>query len=202
MNARRRARLHLHWPAGHVLALAGLAMAGLAAAQTAGRHDIDPEHSRFEFELRTRWGQKLLGEFPRFEGHVTDLPDGRQQAQVTLHAADIRVNDHPRYTELARGRSFFDVARHPQVRFVSDPYVPDSLAQGGLLQGTLQIRGVSRRQVMQVQAAACENPGRDCEVVATASLNRSDFGMDDHKLAIGDRVVFVMRTRLRENPLP
>lgn len=196
MTGRRKA-----WWYGSVM-LVGLTLAGLAVAQAASRRDIDPERSRFEFELRTRWGQKLLGEFPRFEGHVVDLPDGRQRAEVSLHSADIQVIDHPRYTEWARGKSFFDAATHPLVRFVSDPYAKDSLAQGGVLQGTLEMRGVSRRQTMQVQPAACANPGRDCEVVATATLNRSDFGMDDHKLTIGDRVVFVMRTRLLEKQLP
>ena len=41
---------------------------------------FDTVHTRFGFELRTRWGQRVHGTFPRHDGALHTLPDGRLQA--------------------------------------------------------------------------------------------------------------------------
>ena len=44
----------------------------------------------------------------------------------------------------------------------------------------------------------CARPAVDCDVVATGAVRRSDYDMDDWKLAINDRVVFVLRARVQD----
>jgi polyisoprenoid-binding protein YceI len=160
---------------------------------------FDPQKSDFGFELHTRWGQRLDGHFPRYDGQVAVLPDGRHQVRLRFFTADVEIVDHPRYTDWARGPHFFDAEKYPAVTFVSEPYDPVVLAQGGRLAGQLSIRGIQRPKTLQVEPAACARPGLDCDVVATGAVSRADYDMDDFKLAVNDRVVFVLRARLRDN---
>lgn len=164
----------------------------------AGDEAFDPEHTRLGFELRTRWGTKLEGLFPRYEGAVTTLPDGRQQVQLRMHTRQVEIVGHPRYTQWARSEKFFEAERYPLVVFVSKPYDKELLKHGGPLAGDLIIRGIGRPKSLMVEPATCERPARECDVVATGAVRRSDYDMDDWMLAVNDRVVFVLRARLRD----
>src|SRR3970282_688271 len=103
-----------------------------------------PDHPRFGFELRTRWGQRVAGTFPRYDGELVELPDGRQQARIRLATAAVEVVGSPRYTALARGARFFDAQHHPLIEFVSDPHLPALARTGGPLRGQLTMRGGAR----------------------------------------------------------
>ncbi len=176
--------------------MCGVLLALAAAVRAEG---FDPVHSRFGFELRTRWGQKLDGHFPRYAGEVLELPDGRHQVRLRFFTAHVTIDGHPRYTEWARGSQFFAADKYPVASFVSEPYDPALLAKGGALAGMLSIRGIQRPKTLQVEPAGCARPGRDCDVVARGAVSRADYEMEGFKLAVNDRVVFVMRARLRDN---
>jgi len=181
------------WPGACVAAL----LCCLPAARSAGA-ELDPAHTRLGFQLSTRWGQKLDGLFVRYEGRVRKVDGGHQQVELRMHTAEVEIVGHPRYTQWARGEQFFEAARWPQVVFVSRPYAPELLRDGGELQGNLVIRGISRPETLTVAPSTCERPAYDCDVVATGAVRRSDFDMDDWKLAVNDRVVFVLRARVKD----
>lgn len=143
---------------------------------------------------------KLEGVFPRHQGGVKQLPDGRMQVQLRMSTRDVEIEDHPRYTEWTRSSRFFDAARYPAVVFVSDPYTEELLRQGGPLGGELSIRGITRPETLSVAPATCNRPARECDVVVTGAVRRSDYDMDDWKMAVNDRVVFVLRARLKQGP--
>lgn len=162
---------------------------------------FDPAHTRFGFELRTRWGQRVAGEFPRYEGEVTRLSDGRHRVRIVLHTAGVVVNDSERYTAVARGPSFFDAAHFPSIEFISDPH-PESLIQtGGRMRGRLSMHGVSRVETFYLAPPECSAPGKDCDVVASGSISREDYGLDGWHFALVDRVRFTLRVRVLE-PTP
>ena len=163
---------------------------------------FDPLASRFGFELRTRWGMKLEGIFPRFEGEVTQLADGRQQVQLRMFTQDVEIEGSPRYTEWTRSEQFFESDRYPVVSFVSKPYDEALLKTGGPLAGDLTIRGITRPKTLMVEPSTCEQPALGCDVVATGAVRRSDYHMDRWMLAVSDRVVFVLRARLHAEPQP
>jgi len=160
---------------------------------------FDAEHSRFGFELRTRWGQRVEGDFPRYEGEVTELPDGRHQVRIRLATAEVEVEGPPRYTRFARGERFFDAPRHPWVEFQSDPYSPALLQGGGRLRGTLSMHGVSRIETFVLAPSTCARPARDCDVLAYGSVSRTDYGLDGWRFVILDRVQFNLRVRLHQD---
>lgn len=174
-------------------ALIALALAGPAAAQA-----FDPARSRIEFDVRTRLGPLVHGDFPAFEGRVETLPDGRHRVHLRLDARAVRVVDSPRYTALARGPQLFDAARHPWVEFVSEPYPADLARSGGALPGRLRMRGVERAERFELDPAPCATPGTGCTVLAHGRVSRDDYGLGGWRWALADRVRFRLHVRFHD----
>ena len=102
---------------------------------------------------------------------------------------------------LARGPSFFDAQRYPTIEFVSEPH-PDTLIHtGGRMRGRLSMHGVTRMETFTISRADCDQPGKDCDVLANGSISREDNGLDGWQFALVDRVRFMLRVRLVEAPL-
>lgn len=176
------------WLQGTAVALAAwAALVPPAQAQAT----IDPARSWLGFEVYTRFGQRIAGEFPQFEGVVEPLPDGRQRVRLRVATGGAVIPDRPRYTSWMRGASFFDTVRHPSMEFVSEPYAADLLRDGGPLRGRLTLRGVTRPQRLHVLPGACARPGLDCPIQVEGSLDRSDFDMREWQVALADKVWLV-----------
>jgi polyisoprenoid-binding protein YceI len=156
---------------------------------------IDPAASSIGFTLKTRWGKTLVGTFPRYDGEIAALPDGRHQVRLSLSARDVEIAGSSTFTRLTRGDGFFDADRFPRVEYVSDPYHAALTRDGGRLGGELIIRGVRRREVFTIRPAVCERPGVECDVVASGSIDRNDYGVDRWGFALSSRVVFTLRVR-------
>ncbi|MFT4198977.1 MAG: YceI family protein [Pseudoxanthomonas sp.] len=185
---------------GRAACLALLLCAWTAAARADGGEGrylpLDPARSVLGFELTTRFGQKLEGRFVRFDGGVRVLEDGRHQVTLRMFADSVEITGHPHYSQWARGRAFFDAGRWPQLTFVSQPYDPAMLREGGEVTGDLTIRGIRHPYALQVRPAPCARPAIDCAVVSTGAIQRSEFGMDNWQLAVDDQVVFTISARL------
>jgi polyisoprenoid-binding protein YceI len=176
-----------------LLALASLLLAGV---DTARAQALDRARSQVGFEIQTRWGQRLRGDFARHSGSVTQRPDGTRQVRLQIEAASVDIQGHAKYTRFARGEGFFDAANHPHIEFVSHPYDPGLLRDGGPMAGLLRLRGVDREAVFVIEPATCDQPAVGCDVVASGSVDRMDFGMDRWRVAIRDEVRFELRVRL------
>ncbi|CAG4978007.1 hypothetical protein LYB30171_02544 [Lysobacter luteus] len=158
---------------------------------------FDTVHTRFGFELRTRWGQRVHGTFPRHDGALHTLPDGRLQVRIVLATGAVEVEESERYTALARGERFFDAGHHPFIEFVSEPHTAELAHDGGRLQGRLTMHGTSRMEAFTVLPATCSRPGVDCDVVVHGTVSRGDYGLDGWRVALADTVRFDMRVRLQ-----
>lgn len=182
--------------------IAALLLAGAAAGVVAAQSPVArvTQDSRFEFSLRTRWGQVLQGRFATGEGEVTDLGEGRRRVRLVLPTTSVEIVDHPRYTSLTRGPRFFDARRFPDVQFVSEPYTLDLLRTGGILHGQLRMHGVQRREAFVLTPAQCANPGRDCDIVAEGVVRRDHYDLDGWRFALRDEVRFALRVRLHDAP--
>ncbi|WP_254775393.1 YceI family protein [Pseudoxanthomonas sp. GM95] len=176
-------------------ACVALTLCAAAAAQVRAI-PLDKQHTRLGFELSTRWGQTLEGQFPRYDGVVSVLPDGRHQVSLRMYTADVQITDHERYAQWARGSAFFDSAKFPEVVFISHPYDVSMLIAGGHIAGELVIRGIRRPETLTVEPAQCPRPALDCDVILSGEVRRSDYEMDSLKLAISDKVVFLLHARI------
>lgn len=179
---------------------AGIAGALLPTAPAAAQA-VDPARSRIEFDLQTRWGQTITGYFPRYDGEVVQLPDGRHEVRIRLATADVQVQGSRRYTRFARGERFLDAEHHPWVEFRSDPYAGELVRSGGPLYGTLSMHGISHREAFVLAPSDCARPARDCDVVAQGRVLRTNYGVESWRWALTDDVNFRLRVRLRE-PTP
>lgn len=172
----------------------GLLLPALAVAQA-----IDTVRSRADFELRTRWGKKVQGQFPTVRGEIETLADGRRRVRLRMATGDMVVHGSERYTRIARGPEMFDSARHPWVEFVSEPF-PAALARaGGALDGRLSMHGVERHERFTLAPAGCDRPGHDCEVLAQGRVSRDDYGLDGWQWAVADRVRFRLHVRFADH---
>jgi polyisoprenoid-binding protein YceI len=166
-----------------------------ARAAPPGPAAIDTARSHIGFSLRTRWGQRLDGRFPAFEGEVRE-DDGTRRVRIAIDVGTMVIDDHPRYAAFARGEGFFDADRHPRMEFESEPYPRALLEGGGVLRGRLRIRDVERDAIFVIEPATCGTPGIGCDVVAEGMIDRTDFGMDRWRIALSDLVRFHLRIRL------
>jgi len=166
------------------------------------RFVLDQARSRCGFEIRTRFGQKIEGVFPKFEGEVVRLADGRHRVRLKMDAREVEIPGKPRYTGWMRGEDFFDVANHPLVEFDSAPYREDITVHGGDIIGNLSIRGITHIETLTVMPADCPRAGYDCDVISRGTVLRGRYGMDSWQVALGDRVTFILRARLQEAPRP
>lgn len=181
-----------------VLVLPVVAIA-VVTGQPASAAEIDTQHTRIGFTLKTRWGQVLRGRFPRHEGRIETLEDGRARVRLRMGTGDIEIVGHPNYTEITRGEGFFEADRFPEIAFVSEPYEDPLVVDGGTLRGELRIRDVTRRESFTIEAAGCARPGLDCDIIANGSVRRSDYGVDRWMFAVSDIVRFQLRLRLSES---
>lgn len=172
-------------------------VADMANAQT---HAIDPDQASASFWIRPVWIKRIEGVFPVLEGvAVREHGDTRVDVRIDVRALQMSRASHVSW---AQSPEFFDVQRHPWIRFQSDPITPQRLREGGQIEGQVTLRGVTRRVRFELEPSACENPGMECAVRATGEVRRSAFGMDARRLALGDSVHLAFSVRLAAETTP
>ena len=164
------------------IVLLALAMVAAAAAPLRGEVKewrIDAAHSYVGFKVRHMMVSWVRGRFTALEGKVWYDPANFQTAKVELQIdpASIDTGNEKRDSDL-RGEEFFDVAKYPQIRFVSKKVEGDATS-GLKVTGDLTLRGVSKEVVLHVEApppaVADGRGGEKTGVTATGKINRGDY---------------------------
>ena len=141
-----------------------------AAPLTEGAWRLDPTHSSVEFHVRHFWGLiTVKGHFSAYEGTL-DL-SATPAVELTIEADSLDTEHVKRDTHL-RSEDFFDVERHPQVRFVSDSARLDGDAlhvRGWLHAGGQQIP-------LELDATVRELDG-ELEIDATTEADHRELDM-------------------------
>ncbi|WP_374473907.1 YceI family protein [Arenimonas sp.] len=182
--------------------LAGGLLGPPAAAAVDTAPEIDPRASRAAITVDLRVGGRVQGRFQDFDGQLLRHPDGQLQVQVRLDASRLVLEGPGWMDRSMRSEKFLDVARHPVIRFRSEPFAPGLSREGGWMAGELELRGVSRPVRFQVAPAACEAPGLDCDIHVSGVVSRREFGMVAYRVWLQDGVGFDFRVRLRQSGRP
>ena len=160
------------------------------------RWEIDSSHSSLQFSVRHLVIAKVRGAFARWSGsiQVTDGDFSKATVGVTIDAASIDTGVADRDAHL-KSPDFFDVAQHPELRFVGKR-VQGSGAEIDVI-GDLTIKGTTREVVLRVeQHGQTKDPWGNVRAAFTAktSIDRKDFGLTYNQvlesggLMVGDRV--------------
>jgi polyisoprenoid-binding protein YceI len=88
-------------------------------AAVATRWRLDPADSSAEFRVPHFWGLLTVkGRFKHLDGRLDADHDGPRRVELTIDASSVSTRNRRRDQHL-RSADFFDVDRHPQVRFRS-----------------------------------------------------------------------------------
>jgi polyisoprenoid-binding protein YceI len=170
------------------------------------RWRLDPSHSAVGFSVRHLMITNVRGDFARFRGDV--LYDAARPEATRIDATiDIASLDthEPKRDEDLKSELFFDVARHPEMTFVSRE--ARRIGEDGLdVIGDLTIRGVTREATLAVRdlAGPLEDMrgNRRMGATATTKVRRAEFGMTWNKtldaggVVVGDVVVVSLEISL------
>jgi polyisoprenoid-binding protein YceI len=141
------------------------------------RWRIDPTRSSVEFHASNLWALATVkGKFERYDGTLELYKS--PAIELTVDAASLNTNNKKRDAHLRSG-DFFDVANHPQVRFVSDSATLSG--QQLKVRGHLHAAGKS----IPVDLDATVRPvGDELEVEAGTHANHNHLGMTWNRLGM------------------
>ncbi|TAL83664.1 MAG: polyisoprenoid-binding protein [Rhodanobacter sp.] len=179
--------------------LAVMLLAGLAfqASATAGEHyRIDTAHSHAGFEVRLLWFRTISGRFARIDGTVSLNGQGMAIVDARIDSPSV-VMDSPHYRKAVLGPKFFDAAQHPVIHFLSDPVAFTALRSGGVLDGQLSLRGITRPVRFELLASHCTASAQStCKIRVRGRVSRKAFGMTSHRTVLSDRVTLELSIAL------
>ena len=170
-----------------------LAITTLAASAQVSKWQIDPAHSEADFTVRHMGIANVHGRFGNVNGTLTldekDISKSGVNANIDISTVDTGVAQRDTHLKSAE---FFDVAKYPQMTFVSK-----SLSNtGGQLQlsGDLTIHGITKSVNLALEGPSKEQVdpyGKTRRAFsATTTIHRQDFGLNwNGNLKSGDTVV-------------
>jgi polyisoprenoid-binding protein YceI len=142
-----------------------------------GIWNIDPVHSRVDFEVRYLAGT-FKGEFHEIGAQLT-VDGERASLEGTAKVASVDVKDENLSAHL-QSPDFFDAERHPELRFTAEEIRLHGERKVSV-DGELTMKGVSRPVAVTgtVTAPMADPYGNDrIGLNLTTSVDRTDFGVD------------------------
>lgn len=160
---------------------------------------IDSSRSHAEFSVRTLWFTHVRGGFGAVYGDLRSIDTRRDVVDARIDAGSLRMDNEDTLQE-ARGPDFFDVTNYPRIHFVSQPFPHQTLRDGGVLDGTLELHGQRREVQFELEPSQCPAQPLSCPVRVEGTLSRSAFGMRAHRALLSDRVSLTMSIVLAPAP--
>lgn len=186
------------------IALAAAAIAlGLcafpAAAGQIHRYSLDGANSAVSARVGILGIASKTAHFPEVSGGIRLDPasPGPIDLDVTLNARALKAGDRATLERL-KGPQFFDVERHPAIRFAGRTMRLTG-RRTAEIDGELTARGVTRREVLHVTFASepAQITGREPVTFnGTMSIDRRNYGMTSLSLLVGHRVTIAIRARM------
>ncbi|NNM63671.1 MAG: polyisoprenoid-binding protein [Burkholderiales bacterium] len=165
-------------------------------ASPAGSYQVDPDHSGLQFTIGHAGIGLFTGVFKKVTGSYTFDPKNPKadKADITVPVDGLDTFFPMRDDDL-KGAAFFDAKANPDIHFVSTKYVPQNQDRG-LLYGDMTLRGVTKPVVFHVRfEGAGKVPylpkpwgGYLTGFVATATIDRMDFGMSAYPSGLSHKV--------------
>jgi polyisoprenoid-binding protein YceI len=180
-----------------------LAAASLQAEPTNWK--IDTSHSAAQFSVKHMMVSTVRGHFGTMAGTVVyDAANpAATRVDATVDVTTIDTRNEKRDAHL-KSADFFEAEKFPQMTFKSKSAKPAGTGKM-MVTGDLTIKGTTKEVVFEVEGpTAPVNTGRGMKVgaVATAKINRKDFGMtwsraiETGGVVVGDEVTLTIDIQL------
>lgn len=170
-------------PIRRLVSLFAVAALGSAAAAPVG-YTLDPDHTYPSFEADHMGISVWRGKLDKSTGKVVlDREAGSGTVEVNLDPASIDFGQKA-LDKWARGKEFFDTARHPKASYKGklENFVDGAPTR---VSGELSLHGVTRPVELRIERFKCiEHPmlkREYCGADAYGSFDRSAFGLDAGK---------------------
>ncbi len=145
--------------------------------------NIDASHSKLGFAVTHMMVSETEGKFKVYKGTVSsksDLDFTDAKIEFTVDAASINTDDEKRDGHL-KSPDFFDVAKYPEITFVSKSMKPGKIKGTYTLVGDLTMHGVTKPVTLTaIGASKVVKDPYGMERYAfkvTGKLNRKDYGL-------------------------
>ena len=154
--------------------------------------NLDPTHTTIEFIVKHLGIATVKGRFRTFSATAEAAPDGRlTRIEATIDANSIDTGVDQRDQHL-RSPDFFDVAKFPEIRFVSTSIKPKASGES-VVTGDLTLHGLTRPVTFTLeQGGAIRDPWGNQRIASTATgkLSRKEWGLTwNQALELGGVVV-------------
>jgi polyisoprenoid-binding protein YceI len=166
--------------------------------------NVDPAHTSIEFSVKHLGIAKVKGRFNKFTATAEASEDGRlTRIEATIDASSIDTGVDQRDDHL-RSPDFFDVAKFPEIRFVSTGVGQNGSGES-VISGDLTLHGVTRPVTFSLeQEKAMKDPWGNQRIASTATgkLNRKDWGLTWNQLLelgavmVGEEVKFTLEVQV------
>jgi polyisoprenoid-binding protein YceI len=163
--------------------------------QLAGtRWRLDPSGTSAEFRVPNVWGlASVKGRFERFDGWLEVDDDDQWRMELTLDAASLDTGN-PRRDRHLRSADFFDVERHPEIRFRSRNATDHG---AGRLQVEGELEAAGERVPLSIEVTVTHSDGR-LELAGAATVDQRQLGMTWSPLrVVGTPTAVSVHARLR-----
>jgi polyisoprenoid-binding protein YceI len=154
---------------------------------------VDPAHSSASFAVKHMMVSTVRGAFGGVKGTVDydghDLASAK--ANLTIDTKTVDTHNEMRDKDL-KSASFFDVEKYPEIKFTSKKVTPGAAGKFQLT-GDMTMHGVTKEVTFDVEGPApAMKDGKGnlhSGAVATARINRKDFGLTWNKSLDGGGVM-------------
>jgi polyisoprenoid-binding protein YceI len=174
----------------HIIAwgLAGLIAMPACAAES---YTIDPTHTWPVFEVNHLGFSTQRGRFNRTSGKITlDTAAQKGSVDLTIETASLDMG-MDNWDEQMKSVGFFNVTRHPTMRFVSDKLIFDG-DRVVAAEGKLTLLGTTRQLTLTVSNFRCAphplTRKKTCGADISTTIQRMQFGMAKFIPLISDEV--------------
>jgi len=180
----------------YALPVAMLALVTGSALAAPVTYNVDPNHTFPSFEADHFGGLSVWrGKFDKSSGTIAyDKEKGAGTVDITIDAASIDFG-HPKLNEHAKSAEMFDVAKFPTATF-KGTLAKFKDGAPTEVEGEFTLHGVTKPLTLKINSFKClVNPmikKEVCGADASATLNRSDFGV-----SYGDKFGFKQEVKLQ-----
>jgi polyisoprenoid-binding protein YceI len=171
--------------------IATLLMSFAMAAGAADTYKIDPNHTHATFSFQHLGFSTFHGKIPSRSGTITlDRAKKTGEIDVVFDLAAVTTGVK-KFDDHLRGEDFFAVDKHPSATFQATRIVFKG-DQPATVTGNLTIKGITKPVTLRVTSFNCgQHPMLKvpaCGANASATINRSDFGLTYALPAVKDQI--------------